>query len=508
MSSCVSSAITLSWIARARLDQRVLVPLSVRCAASADGRQGHHDRETRPRFSPTLRVKTRSYRVVVTTCSSAAAMPKPYQETRRRGDQARRTRFAGVRDRRHASWPRQEIVQPCPISLVPPVRRERRPSASPVGNCTKPCTCGAGLPLGRAGARLCARLLRSGCARTAELPARAPKTGALGARPGARTAGRRLRLFERRQALSLRRRGAAGDARSASRPTPAGAAAGVAGAAARARPSAAASSTSADSPDGKLQAFYRDRNLWLSDRRQGRRRAITTDGSEREPHQVRHGELGLRRGAGPDDRDVVVARQPQARLLPLRREAGARLPPAARSDARFRARTTSRPIRRPARRIRSSICSSTTSPTKKTHAGRRARRQAVRQRRRRALRLPRRVVARRHASCCSTAPTAGRTSSSSPPPIPTPARRRVDRPRGVADRLGREHARRCVPQGRPPLHLGVGAQRLEQPLSLRSDRQADHAADHAHGVRGRRRSSRSTKRRACCSTPRATATTT
>jgi dipeptidyl-peptidase 4 len=38
---------------------------------------------------------------------------------------------------------------------------------------------------------------------------------------------------------------------------------------------------SADSPDGKLKAFYRDRNLWLSDAAGGNETAITTDGSEK-----------------------------------------------------------------------------------------------------------------------------------------------------------------------------------------------------------------------------------
>jgi dipeptidyl-peptidase-4 len=39
---------------------------------------------------------------------------------------------------------------------------------------------------------------------------------------------------------------------------------------------------SADSPDGKLKAFYRDRNLWLSDASGGGEVAITTDGSEKD----------------------------------------------------------------------------------------------------------------------------------------------------------------------------------------------------------------------------------
>jgi dipeptidyl-peptidase-4 len=39
--------------------------------------------------------------------------------------------------------------------------------------------------------------------------------------------------------------------------------------------------TSATSPDGKLKAFYRDRNLWLSDASGANEIAVTTDGSEK-----------------------------------------------------------------------------------------------------------------------------------------------------------------------------------------------------------------------------------
>ena len=49
---------------------------------------------------------------------------------------------------------------------------------------------------------------------------------------------------------------------------------------------------------------------------------ITTDGSEQGAHQVRHGELGVRRGAEPAHGDVVVARRKEARVLPVRREQG------------------------------------------------------------------------------------------------------------------------------------------------------------------------------------------
>ena len=49
--------------------------------------------------------------------------------------------------------------------------------------------------------------------------------------------------------------------------------------------------------------------------------------------------------------------------------------------------------------------------------------------------------------------------------------------RGMADRLDRELARHAVPRGRQALHLGVGAQRLQEFLSLRSQSgQADRAA--------------------------------
>ena len=39
---------------------------------------------------------------------------------------------------------------------------------------------------------------------------------------------------------------------------------------------------SAGSPDGKLKAFYRDRNLWMSDASGGSERQLTTDGSEKD----------------------------------------------------------------------------------------------------------------------------------------------------------------------------------------------------------------------------------
>ena len=87
---------------------------------------------------------------------------------------------------------------------------------------------------------------------------------------------------------------------------------------------------SAASPDGRLVAVYRDRNVWIGQ----------ADGSERARDHHRRQRQQPRSSTAraswvygeefePAHRDVVVARQPQARVLPLRR-------------ARRRATTTSR----------------------------------------------------------------------------------------------------------------------------------------------------------------------
>jgi dipeptidyl-peptidase-4 len=75
------------------------------------------------------------------------------------------------------------------------------------------------------------------------------------------------------------------------------------------------------SPDGKLTAFYRNGNVWLSKPDGPNEVAVTTDGAHNRGR--RHGELGLWRGVEPANGDVVVAGRHQARLLPLRRDAGA-----------------------------------------------------------------------------------------------------------------------------------------------------------------------------------------
>ena len=178
------------------------------------------------------------------------------------------------------------------------------------------------------------------------------------------------------------------------------------------------------------------------------------------------------------------------------------------SDAAAEHASTSRPIRRPG----------TPNPvvdlfvydvaTQEDDADRRPRRQAVRQRRRRPLRLSRRVVAGRHASCCSTARTAGRTSWSSRRPNPATGDVPRDRPRGVADRLGRRTARACVllkdgkrfiweseRNGWSNFYLYDLSGKLIAPLTTHTTFEVGN-------------SSGSTRRPACSSTRRATATTT
>ena len=100
------------------------------------------------------------------------------------------------------------------------------------------------------------------------------------------------------------------------------------------------------SPDGRRRRSTATRNFWIANADGSDEVQVTTDGSV--PGRIKNGtrQLGLRRRAGPDDGDVVVARQPQGRLLPLRREPGPRLLPRDEPDRRAE-RWTSKPIRRP-----------------------------------------------------------------------------------------------------------------------------------------------------------------
>ena len=214
------------------------------------------------------------------------------------------------------------------------------------------------------------------------------------------------------------------------------------------------------------------------------RSPVTTDGSEKE--RIKYGTASWVYGEelGQTQRHVVVARQHAS--SPTTASTRSRSPTTTCSSIRpsSRARTTSRPIRRPARRTRSSICSSTTSPSKKT------------------TKIDVRdgkpfdnTVVGHYVYRVSWSPDGTRAalqSHQSPAEHPR-VRRRQSRhrrdsrhhPRGMADRVDPEQPVDHFLKDGQTLHLGVGAQRLEQPLSLRSDWQADRAADGAHDVRGR-----------------------
>ena len=91
-----------------------------------------------------------------------------------------------------------------------------------------------------------------------------------------------VRLHQRRQALPLRRRVARGD-RDRHRGGAGRTRSGRGGRGAQpGAPERGRQFDVADSPDGKLKAFYRDRNLWVSDAAGGGEVAITTDGSEKD----------------------------------------------------------------------------------------------------------------------------------------------------------------------------------------------------------------------------------
>ena len=178
---------------------------------------------------------------------------------------------------------------------------------------------------------------------------------------------------------------------------------------------------STPSPDGRLKAFYRDSNLWLASRR--RQRDGGHDRRQRRPgHGSSTGTASWVYGEElcADDRDVVVARQQQGRLLPLRREGRGRLSPPTQSDEALQPRRHGglpesgppqpggRPLRLRRRRRRrprstSATASRSTTPSSGTTC----------------IASPGRPMA---PSSCSTAPTAARTSWRSSPPTPRPGR--------------------------------------------------------------------------------------
>ena len=179
---------------------------------------------------------------------------------------------------------------------------------------------------------------------------------------------------------------------------------------------------SADTPDGKMKAFYRARNLWVSARGWQQRSAGHDRRQRNRADQVRHRELGLRRGARPAH--APCGGRPTAASSPTTASTRKRSPTTTCSSNRRELQSEDDAEAYPKAGVPNPIVDLFVYDvaSKKIDQDRRTQRQAVRQQRRRPLRLSHRRGRRTAASCSSIAPTAGRTSSSSPPPIPTPAR--------------------------------------------------------------------------------------
>ena len=270
-----------------------------------------------------------------------------------------------------------------------------------------------------------------------------------------------VRVRPRRQALSLRRRDAAGvrRRRCARRPGRGGRAR------LRARPGRGNGQPqpargrqfdSAESPDKKLKAFYKDRNLWLSDADGSNAVALTTDGNEKD--RIKYGTASWVYGEELEQRTAMwwSPDSRSARLLPVRRKAGPRLLPADDADrdpghARRRGVSQTRQAeshRRPVRLRRRGEEDTTRidvrdgKPFDDTAVGHYV--------------YDVELVARRH----------GAAVEPDQPPAERPRVRRVqpgdrqvprDRPRGMADGLGREQPGVQIPQGRQALHLGIAS---------------------------------------------------
>ena len=210
------------------------------------------------------------------------------------------------------------------------------------------------------------------------------------------------------------------------------------------------------------------------------------DHDRRQPGQAdqeRHRELGVRGGARSDHRHVVVARRPEARFLPVRRERRSRLFPAARSDQDSE-RDGHRSLSEGRRSQSGRGSARLRRRDQEGGEGRPAQRQALRQLGDRPLRLPRGLVPRWQGTAVQ--------SHQSPSEHPGARRREPgyrrhprDHPRGLVHGLDREHAPDGVPQGWPAVHLGVRTERLEEPVPLRSQRHAAAPADDAYELRDR-----------------------
>ena len=183
----------------------------------------------------------------------------------------------------------------------------------------------------------------------------------------------------------------------------------------------------ADSPDGALPRTVQRQGSQPLSRRPGDQDR-NRDYHRRQPgapDQVRLGELGLRRGTrirstamwwSPDSRKLAFYRFDESPVPDYYLQLDqTKLQSAVDTEAYPKAGVANP----------SSICSIYDVGLEEDHEARRPRRQAVRQRRRSATTSIASAGRPTAASCCSTAPTAGRTCWSSSPPIPETGTLRV-----------------------------------------------------------------------------------
>ncbi len=251
---------------------------------------------------------------------------------------------------------------------------------------------------------------------------------------------------------------------------------------------------SADSPDGKLKAVYKDRNLWLTDAAGANPVAITTDGSE--VARIKYGtaswvygeELGQRTAMwwSPDSSKIAYYRFDEKQVpdyilqmdqtqiqskadVEAYPKAGAPNPIVELFVYDVATKKTTKIDVRDGKPFDNSVVGHYVYRVAWSPDGtellfnRTNRRQNIA-----------RVRRRQSAD--------GRDTG--------------HRPRRMADGLGHEQPGDAVPERQQALHLGVRAERLGEPLPLRSERQADRAADEPHDVRsGRDREGRRGGRR-------------
>ncbi len=207
------------------------------------------------------------------------------------------------------------------------------------------------------------------------------------------------------------------------------------------------------SPDGTLKAFYRDRNLWISDPNGLIELAVTTDGSEKD--RIKNGKASWVYGEeldqntafwwSPDSKKLAYYRFDESKVadyyLQLDQskvqdklavepypKAGSNNPIADLFVYDLKSKKTTKVDVRDGKPFDDDVD--------------------------RPLRLQRRAGRRTASRSCSTGPTAARTSSNSSPPTPRPASAGCVVREEWPTELGREQPRDAVPRGRQAVPLG------------------------------------------------------